>query len=87
MGHFAIGRVSVVFAVLFLAMYYIGFQLRRIDAWSKREQGPKDRVGFFLLIATIFGFAVGSLAQPLWDKGTECKAAGQPILSCVLLSN
>jgi len=84
MEHFTIGIVSVVFAVLFPVMYYIGFQVRRLGAWSKREQSPKDRIGFFLLIGAVFGFAVGSFAQPLWNKGTECKAAGQPVVSCVL---
>ncbi|MNC42721.1 hypothetical protein D3C75_915440 [compost metagenome] len=85
MEHFAIGIVSVAFAVLFPAMYYINFQVRRLGAWSKREQAPKDRIGFFLLIGTILGFIIGCFTQPLWNKGIECKAAGQPVVSCVFV--
>lgn len=84
MDHFAFGIVSVAFGILFPVMYLVGFQVRRLAAWSKRTPGPTDRVGFFLVVATIFGFAVGSFAQPLWNKGVKCKAAGQPVISCVL---
>ncbi len=86
MGNFSVGIVSVALAIAFPALYFFGFQLRRLGAWSKREDGPKDRVGFFLLVAAIFGFGMGCLAQPLWDKGTECKAAGQPVASCIFIS-
>ena len=86
MEHFSIGIVSFAFAVVFPVLYFVGFQVRRLGAWSKREDGPKDRVGFFLLVAAIFGFAVGCFAQPLWNKANECKAAGQPGLSCVFFS-
>lgn len=86
MTGFSVGIVSIVLAAVFPAIYFLGFQLRRLGAWSKREESPKDRVGFFLLVAAIFGFAVGSFAQPLWDKGAECKATGQPLATCVFLS-
>lgn len=84
MDHFAFGVVSVAFGFLFPAIYLVSFQIRRLAAWSKRAPGPTDRVGFFLVLAAIFGFAVGSFAQPLWSVAGECKAAGQPVLSCVL---
>lgn len=86
MDHFAFGIVSVAFGLLFPAMYFVGFQIRRLAAWSKRAPSPMDRVGFFLLVAALFGFAVGSFAQPLWNKGIECKAASQPIVSCIFVS-
>ncbi len=85
MDHFSFGIVSVVFGILFPLMYFVGFQVRRLAAWSKRASGPTDRIGFFLLVAAIFGFAVGSFAQPLWNKGVECKATGQPVVSCVFV--
>ena len=84
MEHFAIGTVSFMFAVIFPVLYFVVFQVRRLGAWSKRAEGPKDRIGFFLFVAVIFGFIAGSLAQPLWSKATECKAENQPVLSCVL---
>lgn len=87
MEHFSIGIASFVFAVIFPVLYLTKFQLRRLSAWSKRANGPEDRVGFFILLAIIFGFIIGSLAQPLWDKAAECKEINQPVLPCVLFSN
>lgn len=86
MEHFSIGMISFAFAILFPILYFAGFQVRRLGAWSKRKEGPKDRIGFFLLVTAIFGFAIGSFAQPLWDKADECKAAGKSGLSCILFS-
>lgn len=85
MEHFEVGTVSFAFAVLSPVLYFVGFQVRRLGAWSKRVEGPKDRVGFFLVVTAIFGFAIGSSAQPLWNKANECKAQGQPVISCVFL--
>jgi len=85
MNHFAIGTLSFVVAVVFVVAYLAHFQLRRLGAWSKREEGPKDRVGFFVVVTAVLGLAVGSFAQPLWDKGAECRAAGQPLAACVFL--
>jgi|GEM_PF-3462737 len=67
------------FAVVFPALWLIQYQLRKLGAWSKRADAPKDRVGFFLIVTVVFGFALGSFAQPLWDKASACKASGQPI--------
>jgi hypothetical protein len=61
--------------------YGYGFQL----AWSRREEGSKDPVGFFVTVLAILGFAIGSFAQPLWDKGAECLAAGQALVKCMFL--
>ncbi len=85
MEHFAIGMVSFVLSILFVLAYLAGFQVRRLGAWSKREEGPKDRVGFFVLVMAVVGFAVGSFAQPLWNKGVECRAAGQALATCMFL--
>ena len=86
MEHFAVGIVSLVSTLVFPLVYLAGLQLRRLGAWSKREKGPQDRIGFFLLVAAVFGFVVGSFAQPLWNKGVECRAAGQPLGACIFLA-
>ena len=86
MGSFAIGTASFIFAISLPVLYLVNFQIRRIAAWSKREEGPKDRVGFFILLFAIFGFAIGCFAQPQWEKANECKAIGQPIIACMFFS-
>ena len=83
MEYFSIGLVSFILAIAFPVFYIVILQIRRLGSWSIREEGPRDRVGFFLIIATIFGFIVRSLAQPSWNKAVECRAAGQPVLPCV----
>lgn len=83
MDHFAVGVVSFALAVFFPILYIVGFQMRRLLAWSRRETGPTDRVGFHLVVAAILGFAVGCFAQPMWDQGSACQAAGQPVVNCV----
>lgn len=80
----SVGVVSFVLAVVLPIVWFIGFQVRRLGAWSKRQGGPKDRVGFFILVFAVLGFAVGCFAQPLWDKGVACNAVHQPVLPCVL---
>jgi len=86
MEHFAIGIVSFALAILFPVLYFVGFQARRLSAWSKRAETPKDRVGFFIFVAAIFGFAIGCFAQPQWNKINECKAQGQSVISCIFFS-
>jgi hypothetical protein len=65
-------------------LYLVGFQGRRLNAWSTRSAGPTDRVGFYLCVWLIAGALAGSFAQPLWDLGQECGAAGRPVVLCVL---
>lgn len=85
MDHFEFGVLSLAFGIVFPVLYIVGYQVRRVAAWSKRAHGPTDRIGFFVPLFAILGFAIGSLAQPLWSKGVECKAAGQPVFSCVFI--
>ncbi|SFU32257.1 hypothetical protein SAMN05216339_101338 [Nitrosomonas eutropha] len=84
MQHFEIGVLSFVFAITLPVIYFIGYQVRRLGAWSKREARPGDRIGFFLIMALVLGFVFGSFAQPLWSAGVSCHAAGQPVVPCVL---
>ena len=86
MDSFSIGIASLVLAILFPVLYIIVLQGRKIAAWSKRKEGPKDRVGFFIIMFAIFGFVLGSFAQPLVTKASECIDANEPVVSCVLFS-
>ena len=86
MSHFSIGILSFVFILLFPVLYLVGFGLRYLVAWIRRKEGPKDRIWFYLIFASLIGFIVGSIAQPLWSKAVECRASGQPVLSCVFIT-
>lgn len=82
MPQFEVGFLSVVFAAVFVALFSLKFLFRKVAAWSTREEQPKDRVGFFVLVFAVFGFVLGSFAQPLWNLGVACQRSGQPLGIC-----
>ena len=86
MEHFSFGWVTLLFILITPAVYMFGRQVRRLGAWVQREEGPKERVGAMIIIFAFIGLLAGSAAQPIWDKGSQCKAARKPVLSCVFFS-
>ena len=84
MEHFAIGLLSFVFAAILVVFYFVARQVRRFGAWVQREDGPKERAVPMAAILAIIGFVAGSLAQPMWNKGAQCAAAGKSVVPCVL---
>jgi hypothetical protein len=63
MEYLKIGISSYAFAILFLAAYLIKILIRKVSAWAKRDEQPKDRVIFFLLLYAGLGFFLGSIFQ------------------------
>jgi len=85
MAHFSIGLLSLVFAGLFVLAYLLRRGVQHAHAYLENEPGPKDRRNAKIALFAVGGFILGSFAQPLWDRGVECKNAGQPVAACVLL--
>lgn len=83
MQHFSIGILSFAVAALFPVAYLTFRQVRRFGAWIKRENGPKERAGVVVVMLAVFGFALGSYAQPLRDQGVICQDEGRPVIPCV----
>jgi hypothetical protein len=83
MGHFAVGSMSLVSAIVFPLLYLVGYLLNCGEAWMRRAQPPRDRVIAFLVLAAVVGFVAGIYAQPPWDRGVACNAAGESVLACV----
>ncbi|ELI6431872.1 hypothetical protein RRM65_001610 [Aeromonas salmonicida subsp. salmonicida] len=83
MSHFAIGILSFSAAILLPVLYLVARQLRRFGAWVQRNEGPRERTGAMVVILAALGFAGGSFAQPLLEKGQECQAQGQPVVQCM----
>jgi len=83
MSHFAIGILSFAAAILLPVLYLIVRQLRRLGSWVQRNEGPRERASAMVVILAVLGFAGGSFAQPLLDKGQECQAQGQSVVQCV----
>lgn len=82
-----VGVFSFVFAVLAVALYLIVRQVRRGVAYANRTEPPRERAGIYCVLAAIMGFIVGSLYQPLHERGTACIQASQPLVQCVLFSS
>jgi hypothetical protein len=49
MGHFTVGIMSLLFAILLPMLYFLMYLVRHADAWMRRDRPPRDRVIAFLL--------------------------------------
>ncbi len=84
---FSIGVVSLVLAVLALVMYLLSRLVRRFIAWINRTEPPRERPVPYSVLLFIVGFVVGSFLQPSWDRGMQCRTAGQPVVSCIFFQD
>jgi type II secretory pathway component PulM len=81
---FAAVMLGVLGALLMMAIYWIGLQVRIFGKWAQREPGPRERRGVFATAAAIFGFIAGiMLYQPVLE-GLRCHDAGQPVGKCMI---
>ena len=71
MEHFAIGWLSFVVPVMLTLAYLAGYQARRMAACSKRQEGPTDRVVFFMSVALALGFVLDCLAAAGVEQSRE----------------
>ncbi|QBX41423.1 hypothetical protein E4T63_12835 [Pseudomonas fluorescens] len=79
-----IGLFSFALAVLCPLLYLLARQLRKGIAYANGTDGPKERPKIYCVIWAIMGFILGSLYQPLHERGEECIAASQPLVQCVV---
>lgn len=80
---FSIGFLTLAGGLALVALYYAGFLFRSFIAWTKKAEGPTDRLGFFIPFSFVFGMAIGSFAQGVYDMKPTCDAAGKPLLTCI----
>ena len=82
---------QVTFAILgalaFCTLYLIGRTIRSVIAWGNRDPGPKERVGFYLVLAVVMGATAGWLAYEPIAAARQCQAAGQPVIPCAFLQH
>jgi hypothetical protein len=71
-------------ATVFVALYLLARQLRQLGAWIMRREGPRERVGAFIVIAVVLGAIAGGLAQQPVTAAMHCHANGQPVIPCLL---
>ncbi len=71
-------------ALLFMAIYWIGLQIRRLVAWVKKSDPPKERVGAMLVAMALVGVFGGWLAVEPVGLGLACHSAGEPVVPCVM---
>lgn len=76
---------AIIGAFIFCSLYLVGRFFRAVLAWGNRDPGPKERVGFYLIIFGAMGAFAGWLAYQPFVAVQQCRAAGQPIISCALL--
>ena len=71
-------------AVLFVVIYLLGRQARRLGAWLMQQEGPRERRNAFIMIAAIIGAIAGGMAHHPVQAVMACKAAGHSTAACVL---
>lgn len=69
-------------AVVFCMFYFATRLLRTVFAWGNRDEGPRERIGFYLAIFAFMGAAAGWMAYEPFILAQQCKAAGQPVIPC-----
>lgn len=79
-----IGIFSFALAVLCPMLYLLARQARKGIAYANGTEGPKERPRIYCVVFAIFGFILGSMYQPLHERGVECLEASQPLVQCVV---
>ncbi|WP_139369949.1 hypothetical protein [Xanthomonas axonopodis] len=82
---FSFGIMTLAFGLALPFLWYIGHLVRVINAYSKKQDPPSHRLGFYLPACLLLGLLVGSFAQPLWEKVLSCKQHGQKIGACLVI--
>ncbi|MBK3510724.1 MULTISPECIES: hypothetical protein [Pseudomonas] len=79
-----VGIFSFLIAAAFVVLYLFARQVRRGVAYANRTEAPRERAGIYCVVVALMGFIVGSLYQPLHERGAACIEASQPVVQCVL---
>lgn len=74
---------AVVGAIAFCTLYVVGRTIRSVIAWGNRDPGPKERFGFYIVLAVVMGTTAGWLAYEPVAAARQCQAAGQPVIPCM----
>lgn len=72
MFSFGLGICSLIGLVFFPVLYLVLRCIKHFGNWLEREPGPKDRVVAYVILFAAFGFGLGSLAQPQWERLNDC---------------
>lgn len=70
--------------VLGMAYYLILRKVRAFSAYAQREEGPKERVGFFLPLAAIIGLIMGAILYEPISLIKTCMQSSQPFGACIV---
>lgn len=84
MFEFAFGKYSILFVLLFLALYVTGYYVRTFIAWIQGEEPPKERFKPMMVVFGVLGLFLGLLLQPKADVMEACHDAGAPVFKCFL---
>lgn len=69
-------------AVVFCMLYFAIRLLRIVFDWGNRDEGSRERLGFYLAICAFMGAVAGWIAYGPFVVAQQCKAAGHPVIPC-----
>lgn len=73
---------AILGAALFCGLYLAGRAARSGFAWANRNAGPRERVGFYLVVFGVVGAFAGWLAYEPAAVARQCHTEGKPVISC-----
>lgn len=69
-------------AALFCSLYLVGRAARSAYAWANRNDGPRERVGVYLVVFGVMGAFAGWLVYEPAAAARQCHIEGKPVVSC-----
>lgn len=81
---FDICMVTMLFVVSFPILYLVGYYSSAFHSWRFGKDIPRHKVWVNIIMALVIGFALGGLAQHLFDKISTCLQLVENLGSCIL---
>ncbi|WP_252477302.1 hypothetical protein [Burkholderia multivorans] len=85
-NYFSFGILTFIVPLALVALYFFSLALRHAVAWLHRDAPPRERVIPMAAILAAIGVICGSALQPMFERASDCRAAGQAPVPCVLFA-
>lgn len=76
------GLLTLATVAFFGISYPVARKVRTFWAWATGTEPPKEKMIVFLPINLIIGLLAGGFIQTIYDTGSACNQAHQPIVVC-----
>lgn len=75
---------GLVTSIIMGALYLLTRTLRKLGAWANRDEGPRERAGFYLTVVALLGFVAGGFLYKPISVVKACNMSHQPTTQCFI---